>query len=121
MKVRALSDELRSEFICRVAATDEERALAFRLRFQVYCQECRYLDPVCYPDGLERDIFDDHAVHLLALDGAGEAVGSVRLVLPSPLSFPTQDYFSEWPARDCNCVAEVSRLIVAPAYRSLCG
>ncbi len=55
------------EFTGVVATTNADRARAFRLRFEVYCQEYGYLDPRCYPDGLERDAFDDHAAHVLAL------------------------------------------------------
>ena len=101
----------------RVAQTDDERAVAFRLRFEVYCQECGYLDPTRYPDGLERDVFDDHAVHALAFNGDKEVVGCVRLVLPVPLGFPTQDYFDESAFIDPTRIGEVSRLIVTPSYR----
>jgi N-acyl-L-homoserine lactone synthetase len=101
----------------RVAQTKDERDGAFRLRFEVYCQECGYLDPRRYPDGLERDAFDDHAVHALAVDPTGAVAGAVRLVLPSPLGLPTQDYFPRWNGGDISHLAEVSRLIVAPPYR----
>lgn len=100
-----------------VANTNEERARAFRLRFEVYCQECGYLDPACYPDVLERDAFDDCAEHVLVYNRVGETVGCVRLVFASSLGLPTQDYFPSYAASDGAHVAEVSRLIVAPAYR----
>src|SRR6185436_17219869 len=65
------------------ATTDELRAQVFRLRHEVYCAENRFFDPLRYPDGLERDAFDDYALHWLLMHRqSGEAVGTLRLLLP---------------------------------------
>lgn len=62
---------------------DEHPALlteSYRLRFQVYCRERRFLDANRYPDGLEIDTFDQHAVHLGVVDDWGTLVATARLV-----------------------------------------
>src|SRR4051812_48809662 len=65
------------------ADTDELRRQVFRLRHAVYCVENNFLDPLRYPDGLERDAFDEHALHwLLVHKQKNEAVGTLRLLLP---------------------------------------
>ena len=63
---------------------------AFRLRYQVYCREGLLpgFDPLDYPDGLERDIYDyEHrSVHcLLRHRPTGSNAGTVRLVLADPV------------------------------------
>ena len=45
-----------------------------------------------HPEGLERDQFDHHSVHsLLVHQSSGQAVGTVRLVLPRPDAPPEVD------------------------------
>ncbi|MGH8567684.1 MAG: GNAT family N-acyltransferase, partial [Gammaproteobacteria bacterium] len=63
---------------------------AFRLRYEVYCGEgcLPGFDPLDYPDGLERDIYDyEHrSVHcLLRHRSTGSNAGTVRLVLADPV------------------------------------
>lgn len=53
---------------------------SFRLRYQVYCRERRFLDAANYPDGIETDAFDRHAVHLGVVDDWGTLVATARLV-----------------------------------------
>ena len=61
----------------------EDRDESFRVRFQVYCIDNGFEDPANNPDGLERDGFDSHSVHsLLTHNATGNAIGTVRLVLP---------------------------------------
>src|SRR5438105_13498660 len=65
------------------ADSDELRRRVFRLRHDVYCVENHFLDPLRYPDGLERDEFDDRALHwLLIQKSSGDAVGTIRLLPP---------------------------------------
>lgn len=60
------------------AARDE----VFRLRHAVYCEELGYEDPAAFPDGLERDAYDDDAVFaLLRQRDGGRAMACVRLIL----------------------------------------
>ncbi|MGH8527541.1 MAG: PEP-CTERM/exosortase system-associated acyltransferase, partial [Gammaproteobacteria bacterium] len=111
---------------------------AFRLRYQVYCQEgcLPGFDPLDYPDGLERDIYDyEHrSVHcLLRHRPTGTNAGTVRLVLADPVRpdalFPIEvaagehidrDYLSKCCAAR-GTIAECSRFIVAKPFRSRRG
>src|SRR4051812_49801057 len=56
---------------------------AHAIRFHVYCLETGFEDASAFPDGLERDAFDIHSVHgMLIHRPSGQAMGTVRLVLP---------------------------------------
>lgn len=94
----------------------------FRLRFQVYCKECNFVNESDYPMGYETDEFDEHAVHFGAFDPQGQLVGAVRLILPSSKKFPLEGFCSDLafgsslPRRE-EC-AEISRLSISKAYRS---
>ncbi len=66
-----------------VAVKDAEaRREVFRLRYAVYCEELAYEDGRVFPDGEERDAFDDDAEFaLLRHRATGRAVGCVRLIV----------------------------------------
>jgi hypothetical protein len=69
-------------------------------------------------DGLERDDYDDRAVHVVGWDG-NEAVATGRIVLP-PGRLPTEaacDLSIEPVGR----VADVGRMVVAEGYRDARG
>lgn len=64
-------------------ADTETTQEAFRIRYQVYCEELGYEDPARFPDGLERDEFDSFSTQLLLRHrSTGSYVGTVRLVIP---------------------------------------
>ena len=93
----------------------------FRLRYQVYCNECRFIDPKDYPDGIETDGFDKHSVHFGGYDREGRLVGAVRLILPSCGKLPIEEHCPALevdpvrvPPRKC---AEISRLTISKLYR----
>ncbi|MBI2379141.1 MAG: PEP-CTERM/exosortase system-associated acyltransferase [Gammaproteobacteria bacterium] len=76
-----------------VLLADEPESLAahFRLRYQVYCLDKGYENPADFPDGMECDEHDAHAVHFVAYDrSSGQAMGAVRLILPEHPSFPCE-------------------------------
>ena len=92
-----------------------------RVRYDVYCVECRYLDPSAYPDGIESDEFDPHSTHFCAKNERGEMVATLRLVFDSPLGFPLESHagplsesYHQLPRAKS---AEISRLILAKSYR----
>lgn len=112
----------------RLLSKDEEtetfRDIA-RLRYEVYCEECGYLDPSAYQAQLETDGYDDRSVHVSAQTIEGEIVGTVRLVLARcDQIFPFEEHcpiypdFLFPPREQC---AEVSRLIVKKNYRRRAG
>lgn len=65
-------------FELRVVRSAEELEHAFRLRFRVFCEEQNVAE------SLERDEHDRDAVHLVALDRAGDVVGTARIVRYEP-------------------------------------
>jgi N-acyl amino acid synthase of PEP-CTERM/exosortase system len=65
------------------AKTEEQRQLAFRLRYQVYCVEHPYEDPAQNPGEMEKDALDDASLHALLMHRRSDSlVGAVRLILP---------------------------------------
>lgn len=67
----------------RIARSEEDLDKVFRIRFEVFAGE-GYLDPSKYPDGREKDEFDDlpTTTNFLALDG-DRGIGTVRLLEPN--------------------------------------
>ncbi|MDM5178066.1 PEP-CTERM/exosortase system-associated acyltransferase [Massilia sp. DJPM01] len=97
----------------------------YRMRYQVYCLECRFLDAAAYPDGIESDGWDANSAHVAANSLDGDLIGTVRLVRPQPgRAFPFQAQCPVYegvvlPPRGES--AEVSRLIVEKALRRRSG
>jgi N-acyl amino acid synthase of PEP-CTERM/exosortase system len=92
-----------------------------RLRYDVYCLECKYLDAAAFPDHLEHDEFDPHSTHFCAKNERGEMVATLRLVFDSSLGFPLESHagplseaYQQLPRAKS---AEISRLILAKSYR----
>jgi hypothetical protein len=104
----------RSPFDYRVAMSDGERMIAYRLRGRAvlergWCAEGEL------PGGMERDEYDDRAIHVVGWDG-DVAMSTGRVVLPPGL--PTEDA--------CGIVVEprgravdVGRMCVLRGYQSL--
>ena len=106
----------------RVAADDAGALRDIRrLRYDVYCVECKYLDAAAYPDGIEADPFDPHSTHFCARNERGEMVATLRLVFDSTLGFPLEDHAGtlseEYHRLPRDKSAEISRLILAKSYR----
>jgi N-acyl amino acid synthase of PEP-CTERM/exosortase system len=122
---RAFYNDYRRTFSIVPADTDDLRRRVFRLRYQVYGVENHFLDPLKYPDELERDAFDDRAIHWLLLHRkTGEAAGTVRVCLPHderPLvSFELQKTCDHPLLQIENRVlgmSEISRFCMAPQFR----
>lgn len=115
-------------FDCVPAETEEQRAEAFRLRYQVYCKENDFEDPSDSPDGFEQDQLDAHALHTLLMHRPSETfVGTVRLILPDAeehgLEFPIRTVCDENLLRENNenlpqnYTAEISRFAVSKDFR----
>lgn len=73
------------EYFKAIAAdTEELKQEAFRIRYDVYCDELGYEDKSCFIDRLETDCYDSIAYHcLLQHKSSGEFAGCVRLAMPS--------------------------------------
>jgi N-acyl amino acid synthase of PEP-CTERM/exosortase system len=116
-----------SVFSSSIATSPEIRDACFRVRFQVYCIDNGFEDPANSPDGRERDDFDSHSVHsILTHNATGNAIGTVRLVLPDKDGerrlLPMQriagalaaDDVAPFPVRR---TAEVSRFSIVRSFR----
>lgn len=65
--------------------TPEQLEASFRLRYQVYCLETGFENKDEFPDGMERDEYDERSVaSLLVHKPTGKIAGTVRLILPDP-------------------------------------
>jgi hypothetical protein len=104
----------RSPFEYRLAANDAERELAFRLRGTVVVEQgWRTAEDI--PGGLERDEYDDRALHVVGWDGP-VAISTGRVVLPPGL--PTEEACGivvDPPGE----VVDVGRMCVLPRHQSL--
>jgi N-acyl amino acid synthase of PEP-CTERM/exosortase system len=91
---------------------------SYRLRYQVYCVERRFLSEEDYPDQLEVDEFDTRAVHVGAVDAHGELVGTVRILKGTVAGLPMFRHCSLFPDQatlydSANTLVEVSRLAIS--------
>lgn len=107
--------------VFRQVSDQEELNAVFRLRYEVYCLEKKYLDSNNY-NGYERDKYDDYAVNFLALetDDNHHLLGCFRLIPNNPYGFPCELHYNlNFKADKRDRTAELSRMIVAPCARSM--
>jgi N-acyl amino acid synthase of PEP-CTERM/exosortase system len=122
-----LRDQFDQYFETLTADTQALIRRAQEIRYQVYCVEHPFENPAEHPDGLETDEFDTHSVHsLLRHRPSGEAMGTVRLVLPLPKaperSFAIQRAVDHPILRDpvrfpVHSMGEVSRFTISKQFR----
>ncbi|MFA5700337.1 MAG: PEP-CTERM/exosortase system-associated acyltransferase [Desulfuromonas sp.] len=112
-----------------VPAINEELVReAQKVRHKVYCEELGW-EPIS-EDGLERDIYDDNALHCLLMSvRSGHYIGSIRMVLPRPGDpsqvLPLQELcggtlypgYPDFAQLRKGEVAEVSRLAIVSEFR----
>jgi N-acyl amino acid synthase of PEP-CTERM/exosortase system len=111
----------------RAAAIDDAPELMkehYRLRYQVYCLERKFLPAANFPEALEMDDFDRHAVHVGAIDACGVLAGTARVVKVTaagpglPLFQHCKIFAEETELLDPdNTVVEISRLSMSRRYR----
>lgn len=95
--------------------TPAEMDECMRLRFRQYVRK-GYIDPSRFPDGKERDEFDEKAVYFMARF-EGKIIGFVRLIAQDVL--PTEMLFDFDPPAEIVSIprqkrAELGRLIIVP-------
>jgi N-acyl-L-homoserine lactone synthetase len=103
-----------------ITKSDSELQELFKLRYQVYCEEYRYLDKNHYPNKIETDEFDNHSIHFILKDRKGNIAATARMIMNSEAGFPIEKHFQinlRVPTTNRNTIAEISRLIVARKYR----
>jgi N-acyl amino acid synthase of PEP-CTERM/exosortase system len=108
------------EFKFKKVDSEELLKEIYRVRYEVYCQECGFLPTADYPDGLEIDEFDEHSVHFAAFANS-EVIGTSRLVMNSEHGYPLDEHCkviyvneSELPK---DGLVEVSRLALRKTFR----
>jgi N-acyl-L-homoserine lactone synthetase len=92
---------------------------AYRLRYDVYCTERGYIAP--NDEQIERDEFDDAAVHIGALVD-DQLIAYLRLVIPSPRGLPMLSQCTLYPdyeylKSDPTC-GEISRFVIPRSNRA---
>jgi len=118
--------------VFREAPAVENREIedAFKLRYQVYCLDRGFENAAACPEGMERDRYDDQALHCLLRDRASaRPLGTVRLVRPAakpiwfadlPLTdYATQESLEHIVQLPAGSTAEVSRFAIARAAREI--
>ncbi len=108
----------------RELCTTRDREMAYRLRFETYCQKLQWIDPTLHPHGMECDPYDPFSIHFGAFE-EGNLVGTIRLIKRSHLPFPIDTAYPKATAEDLEVkslegvvLGEVSRLIVSPSNGS---
>ena len=76
-----------SEIIVKRVEDPEELNALFRLRYKMYCEELHWLDAANYPEGIEKDEYDQYSLHYGVFKGR-DAIGTVRLIPENPCGFP---------------------------------
>jgi N-acyl amino acid synthase of PEP-CTERM/exosortase system len=94
----------------------------FRLRFQVYCEEKKFLPRAAYPNGLEIDEFDDGATHIAVYGDEASPKGYLRVVAARdqcelPLFAHGMMVGEEFPMPAPGGAVEISRMMVRSDYR----
>lgn len=107
-----------------VATTPSTIEAVHRLRYQVYVAEYGYEKAEDHPGGLEKDKFDPSSILIAALDKTSNVVGTLRLILNSPLGLPAlklvkNHYQDKNPASLRTC--EVSRFALTRSLRGQSG
>ncbi len=94
-----LYDAYQKYFEIVLAETPELKEIAYQIRFKVLCEEQRIpgFDQTSYPEELEKDEFDERAMHaLIKHRSSGNFIATVRLVLPDANApnkpFPVESY-----------------------------
>jgi N-acyl amino acid synthase of PEP-CTERM/exosortase system len=93
----------------------------YKLRYDVYCLECEFLEAKDFAEGRESDEFDDCSTHFATFTLDRSIVGTVRLVQPKEQQhYPFEGHCGlfdtfDMPHRDQ--AAEISRLVVRKTFR----
>ena len=125
-----LSEQFHRLFEVVLADTPELKKTVYQIRYEVYCLEAGFEAPENFPDGLERDEYDDQALYaLLRYRPTGEYAGCVRLIVDRPGTprtlFPFERFCGHSLRRNIidpdklprGSFGEISRLAVRTQFR----
>lgn len=93
------------------------------LRYHVYCNERKFMDPQNYPQRIEFDKYDPYSIHFCTSDQE-RIIGTVRLVLNSSRGFPFEEYcrgklYIDNSKSFRKEAAEISRLVISKRFRRM--
>lgn len=114
-------------FVERPLENAEDLQKSHELRFEVYCEEMKFLPAADYPERQETDSFDPCSLKFGSFDREGKLVGTVRLVRGgSVYNLPMVQHCGFHPGvhemlSSLSPVYEVSRLAVHKQYRRRVG
>ena len=78
-----------SSFEVFLADTPESKQIHYNLRYQVYCDEMGFEDKDAFPEQMESDDWDEHAVSFIVRHkSSGHWLGGLRLVFNKNDTFP---------------------------------
>ena len=106
----------------RIATTDEDRAAAYRLRYEVYVEgQGLFVEEADHENRWLRDDYDERSEIILAEDG-GRCVGTSRMTFGSDTHFTEHSRlhygFAHFEERlEESDYAAITRLMVLPEYR----
>ncbi len=131
---RELIAPFQNYFQLLIADTPELMERVHRIRYEVFCREFHFEQEESCPGGLERDVYDDQAIHCLIMHrGSQMPAGCVRLVQTSvtdPAALlpierycaaslaPGETHPSRLPRKG---LCEISRLAVSGQFRKRRG
>lgn len=105
-----------SSFEVFLADTPESKQIHYNLRYQVYCDEMGFEDKEAFPEQMEFDEWDDHAVHFIVRHKAsGHWLGGLRLVFNRNEAFPFEHFahpYNKIQQSERQISVEMSRLCV---------
>lgn len=127
----AILENFNNNFKVVIAKSKYEKDLIFKLRYEVYCLEFEYENPINSPNGKESDKYDDHSIHCMILHRrTGIIAGCMRLVIPKEdaecLSIPMLEFCADslnhptiHPEKlKKEKICEISRLTIARNFRT---
>src|SRR5437867_12338611 len=93
----------------------------FRLRFDVYARQCRFIREEDYLMHSEWDEYDFRSLHFAAMDPNGVVVGTSRMILTNQQLSPLMKSFPEITAQyhfSPGAVTEISRFLISKKLRN---
>ncbi len=128
---RRLAEDFLRYFEVGLALGEEDRRATWRVRYRVYCEEFGYEPAERFPNGEEKDLYDDFSTACLVRHReTGMPAGCVRLVPALPdLPLPLERHCGEALDRpllqelglERTRLCEISRLAVDGAFRRRSG
>jgi N-acyl amino acid synthase of PEP-CTERM/exosortase system len=89
--------------------------MIYRLRFNVYAHQCKFIREDDYPEESESDDYDPHSVHFAVINPRGMVIATARMILPEEHSTPLLKSFPHFPAKlncDPSSIVEISRFMI---------